>query len=98
MIVSEIHDNLVAKLPDNALAYSTLTLWLRHERLPQLSGRAHNLTGDPEVDETDQVILSTLTIRPFRSVRDIARLIGLSCSSVHSHLTHSQGSRIGHLR
>jgi hypothetical protein len=95
---SEIYDNLVTMLPDNALAYSTMTLWLRQERLPQPSEPDHNLTGDPHVDETDQGVLSTLTIQPFGSLRDIGWLTCLSYSTVHSHLTRSRGSRIRHLR
>jgi hypothetical protein len=56
------------------------------------------LTDDPQVHETDQAILSALTIQPFGLVRDIAGLTCLSCFTVHSHLTHSLGFRVHHLR
>jgi hypothetical protein len=56
------------------------------------------LTDDPQVDETDQAILSAFTVQPFGSVHDIARLTCLSCSPVHSHLTPSVGFRVGYLR
>jgi hypothetical protein len=68
----EIDDDLVTTLPDNAHAYDTVTSWRRQEQLPGLSERGHDLTGDSQVDETNQAILSPLTIRPFQSVRDIA--------------------------
>jgi hypothetical protein len=67
-------------------------------RLPRFSEPGHDLTDDPQVDETDQAILSALTIQPFGLVRDIARLMRVSCSIVQSHLTRSLGLRVRHLR
>jgi hypothetical protein len=69
-----------------------VTFWLRQERLPGFSKPDHDLSDDPQVDETDQAILSAFTIPPFGSVRDIARLPCLSCSIVHSHFTRSLGA------
>jgi hypothetical protein len=94
----EISDDLLTTLPDDAPAYSPVTLWLRQERLPRFSESDDDLTDDPQVDETDQAILSALTIQPFGSVRDIARLMYPSCSTVHLHLTRSLGFRVRHLR
>jgi hypothetical protein len=68
----EIYDDLVTTLPDDAPAYSTVTLWLPQERPPRFSEPDHDLSDDPQVDETDQAILSALTIRPFGFVRNIA--------------------------
>jgi hypothetical protein len=81
----DIFDDLVTTIHEDASAYSTVTLWLRQERLPRFSEPSHNLAEDPQVNETDQAILSALTVQPFGSVRDIARLMCLSCSTVHSH-------------
>jgi hypothetical protein len=85
----EISDNLVTTLLNDASAYSTMTLWLRQERLPRFSEPGHDLTDDPQVNEPDQALLSALTIQPFGSVHNIARLTCLSCSPVHSNLTRS---------
>jgi hypothetical protein len=93
----EIDDDLVTTLPDDAPAYSTVSLWLGQER-PRHSERGHDLSGDRQVDETDQAILSAFTIQPFGSMRDIVRLTCLSCSTVHLHLTRSLGFRVRHLR
>jgi hypothetical protein len=93
----ETSEDLVTTLSDDELTYSTATLWLRQERLPRFSESGHDLTDDPQVDETDQAILSALTIQPFGSVPDIARLPCLSCSIVHSHLTRSLGFRVRRL-
>jgi hypothetical protein len=68
----EIDDDLVTTLPDDAPAHSTTTFWLRQEPLPRLSDPGHDSTHDPQVNETDQAILSALKIQPFGSVRDIA--------------------------
>jgi DNA-binding NarL/FixJ family response regulator len=94
----EIYDDLVTTLPDDAPASSAVTFWLRQERLPRFSEPDHDLTDDSQADETDQAILSALTIQPFGSVHDIARLTCLSCSTVHSHLARSLGFRVRHLR
>jgi hypothetical protein len=74
-------------LHEDAPAYSKVTLWLRQEWLPRFSEPSHILGEDPQVNETDRAILSALTVQPLGSVRDIARLMCLSCSTVQSHLT-----------
>jgi hypothetical protein len=61
----EIDDNLVATFPEDAPAYSMVALWLRQERLLRFSEPGHDLTDGPQVDETDQALLSALTIQPF---------------------------------
>jgi hypothetical protein len=94
----EISDDLVTTLPNDAPAYSTVTPWLHQERLPRFSEPGHDLTENPQVDETDQVILSGLTIQLFESVRDIVGLTSLSCSTVHSRVTRSLRFRVRHLR
>jgi hypothetical protein len=94
----EIEDDLAATLPNDAPGYATVTRWLRQERLSRFSEPDHDLTDDPQVDEIDQGILSALAIQSFGSVRYIARLASLSCSTVHSHLTRSPAFRVGHLR
>jgi hypothetical protein len=94
----KIYDDLVTTLPNDVPAYSTVILWLRQERLPRFSEPSHDLTDDRQVDETDQALLSALVIQPFGSVRDIAGLTCLSCSTVHSHLTRSLRFSVRHLR
>jgi hypothetical protein len=58
----ETSDDLVTTLLNDAPGYSTVTQWLRQERLPRFSEPDHDLTDDPQVDETDQAILSALAI------------------------------------
>jgi hypothetical protein len=82
----DISDDLVTTLHEDALAYSAMTLWPRQERLPRFSEPSHNLAKAPQVNETDEVVLSALTFHPFRSVRDIAQLTCISCSTVSSQL------------
>jgi hypothetical protein len=81
----DISDDLVTTLHENALAYSAMTLWPRQERLPRFSEPSHNLAKAPQVNETDEAVLSALTFQPFGSVRDIAQLTCISCSTVYSH-------------
>jgi hypothetical protein len=52
-----IYDDLVKTLHDEAFGYSTVTLWLRQERLTRFSQRSHNFAEDRQVRETDQAIL-----------------------------------------
>jgi hypothetical protein len=94
----EIYSTLVTTLLKDALTYFAVTLLLCQERLPCFSEPGHDVTDDPLVDETDQAILSALTIQPFGSVRDIARLTCLSSSTVQLHLTRSLWFRVRHLR
>jgi hypothetical protein len=93
----DIYHDLVTTLHEDALPYSRVTLWPRQERLPRFSEPSHNSARDPRVTETDQAILSTLIIQPFGSVRDIARLACVSCSTIHSHLRRSLELSIRHL-
>jgi hypothetical protein len=61
----DIYDDRVSTLNKDVPAYSTVTLWFRQERLPRFSEPSYNLAKDPQVSETDQVILFLLTVQPF---------------------------------
>jgi hypothetical protein len=61
----EIDDDLDTTLHNDALAYSTMNLWLRQERLHWLSESRHDLAGYTQARVTNHVILFALTIQPF---------------------------------
>jgi MoxR-like ATPase len=98
MNAREIQSDLVATLGTKAPGYPTVTRWLREAQLDQFSETALYFTEDAEVDEIHEVVLSTLEVQPFRSVRDIARLTHLAHSTVHWHLTTPLRFLVRHLR
>jgi hypothetical protein len=98
MNAREIHSDLAATLGTKVPGYSTVMRWLREAQLDQFSHTAVDFTEEEEVDEIDEVILQVLEVQPFGSVRDIARLTRLACSTVHWHFTCSLGFLVRHLR
>jgi hypothetical protein len=72
--------------------------WLREAQLDQFSETAVDSTEDAEVDEIAEAILSVLEVQPFGSVRDIAQLIRLACSTVRWHLTRPLGFEVPYFR
>jgi hypothetical protein len=98
MNARDIHSDRVATLGTKVPGYSTVTSWLREAQLDLFSETAVDFTEDAEVDKIDEAILSALEIQPFGSVRDIAELAHLVCSTIHWHLTSSLGFLVRHLR
>jgi hypothetical protein len=61
-----VHDELVAVLVSNAIAYSTVTKYLRHSQLPPIIA---DPLVEPPTTVTDGAILDDLQRQPFSSVR-----------------------------
>jgi hypothetical protein len=93
-----IHENLVATLGSDAMAYSTVIRYLRKTCFFLSTDRI--VSGPiPEMpDDADQAILSTLGETPFASVRQLARLMHLSAAIVYQRLTQSLGFTACYLR
>jgi hypothetical protein len=90
-----VHDELVAVLASDAIAYSTVTKYLWHSRLPPI------IAGplvEPQTTVTDDAILDDLQRQPFSSVRKLAKLTCISQSTVQRHLTQRLGFVVKHLR
>jgi hypothetical protein len=61
----EIHSDLVGTFAAKVPGDSTVPRWLREAELDQFSETSIDFTGDAEVDEIDEAILSALEVRPF---------------------------------
>jgi hypothetical protein len=91
-----VDGDLVATLHEDALAYSTVTLQLRQDRLARFSEPCHKSADDGQGKETDQAILSAFTVQLFGLMHDITLLTYLSYSTLNSHLMPSLRFRIRH--
>jgi hypothetical protein len=84
-----IHDDLVRTLGKDAVAYSTVTKYVRSA---QFSGRkevTHPEAPDVECSPVDEAILTALAEFLFSSVRELSQRSCLPRSTVHPHLTPS---------
>jgi hypothetical protein len=94
-----IHDDLVRTLGKDAVAYSTVTKYVRSA---QFSGRKEATppeAPDMERSPVDEAILAALAEFPFSSVRELSRRTCLLRSIVHQHwhLTQSLHFTVRHL-
>jgi hypothetical protein len=90
-----VHDELVAVLASDAIAYSTVTKYLRHSRLPPIITEP---LVEPPTTVTDDAILDAFQRQPFSSVRELAKLTCIPQNSVQQHLTQRLGFVVKHLR
>jgi hypothetical protein len=82
-----IHEDLVATLGQDAVAYSTVTRYL-HEIRFDPSTEAKASIEIPQVpDDSDEAILAALCEVPFASVRQLARPTHISAAKVYRRLT-----------
>jgi hypothetical protein len=87
MAVDAIHDDLVHTFGKDAMAYSTMTKYVRST---QFSGRKEATSPEaPDVERSlvDEAMLTALAEFPFSSVRELSRRICLPRSTMHPHLT-----------
>jgi hypothetical protein len=92
-----IHQELVQTLGAEAVAYPTVTWYLR---VAKFQAQSKEAPDEAEVTRTGSVhaaTLKTLTDNPFRSVPELSRLTGLSRSTVYRRLTESLGLTVRHL-
>jgi hypothetical protein len=95
---TDIHRDLEKTLGPEAIAYSTVTCYLRTSRFRVPTEMEEGEGEVSPVCEVDEVILKALADEPFSSVRELARHTCLSRTTVHRHLTCSLGFTVRHLR
>jgi hypothetical protein len=98
MALDVVHDDLAGTLGKEAVAYSTVTKYVRSA---QLSGREEaTLPEVPDVERSpvDEVILTALAEFPFSSAYEFSRRISLPRSTVHRYLMQSLCFTVRHLR
>jgi hypothetical protein len=98
MALDAIHEDLVRMLEENAIAYSTVTKYVRSIRFPPKQDAPSAEPMPVETSPVDQAILTALADYPFSSVRELSRLTYLPRSTVHRYLTRSLRFTIRRLR
>jgi hypothetical protein len=63
-----IHDDFVATLGEEAIAYSTVTNYLRAARIIPRDAKAFSAASSPHIDDSNEAILRPLEEFPFSSV------------------------------
>jgi hypothetical protein len=72
-MVRVIHDDLVATLGEEAIAYNTMTKYLREAQIiPGDTTPSSHITS-PHIDDSDETILRATQQLPFSSVRQLSR-------------------------
>jgi hypothetical protein len=87
--IHAIHDDLVATLSSKAVAYSTVTRYLREARLSTAEVTLDPEPSSPHLDDFDRAILAALEQKPLSSVRDLARTTHIPRATVYRRLTKS---------
>jgi hypothetical protein len=93
-----IHTDLVATLGSNAVAYSSVTRYLREARCLPSREEAPPVEIGREVDDADRDILFALGENPFASVRQLSRLTSLPSTIVYRRFGQSPGYTTHHLQ
>jgi hypothetical protein len=70
MSAREIHNDIVATLGPDAVAYSSVTCYLGEARFPP--SKPHLADVQKDLDDSDQVILTALEDSPFASVPQLS--------------------------
>jgi hypothetical protein len=102
MSLDAIHEDLVRVrvrvLGENAVAYSTVTKYVRSEKFSPKNDRpaSHPMTIEP--GPVDQAILTALADYPFSPVPELSQLTCHPQSTVDRHPTNSLHFRVQHLR
>jgi hypothetical protein len=91
-----IHQGLVQALGAQAVAYFTITSYLRAAKFHAQSKEALNEAGVTRTGSVDTAILKALTDNPFSFVPELSRLMCLLRSTVHRCLTESLGFTVRH--
>jgi hypothetical protein len=91
----DVHNELVAVLGPDAIAYSTVTSYRRQRQFPTISSEP---SDEPPTTIIDDAILDALDKQPFSSVKELAKLTCIPTTTVYRHLTRSLGFIVKHLR
>jgi AraC-like DNA-binding protein len=96
--VRAIHEDIVTTLGADAMAYSTVTCYLRETRFFPSADRIASGPIPEMPDDADEAILSAFAEMPFASVRQLAQFTHLSPATVSRRLTQSLGFTVRHFR
>jgi hypothetical protein len=91
----DVHNELVAVLDPDAIAYSSVTNYPRQRQFPAISPEH---SDEPPTTIIDDAILDTLDKQPFSFVQELAKLICIPTTTVYRHLTRSLGFVVKYLR
>jgi hypothetical protein len=92
-----IYQGFVQTLGAEAVAYPTVTWYLRAARFPAQSTEGPDEAGGKRTHQVGAAVLKALTDNSFSSVRELSGLSCLSRSTVHRRLTESLGFTIRYL-
>jgi hypothetical protein len=93
-----IHQDLVATLAEEAIAYSTVTNYLRAARIIPRDAISFSAATSPHIHKSDEDILRALKEFPFSSVRKLSCATHLPQSMVYRRLSEKLGFIARHLR
>jgi hypothetical protein len=93
-----IHDDLVATLGAKAIAYSTVTNYLRAARTIPRDATPFEAATSPHIDKSDEAILRALEESAFSSVRQLSRATHLLKTTIYRRLSEKLGFPARHLR
>jgi hypothetical protein len=91
----DVHNELVAVLGPDAIAYSSVTSYPRQRQFPAISSEP---SDEPPTAIIDGAILDALDKQPFFSVKELAKLTCIPTKMVYRLLTRSLGFVVKHLR
>lgn len=93
----QVHSELVQVLGTEAVAYSTVTKYIRSSSFKAIRDESISEDSDDETNLIDDAILQALEDEPFASVRRIASKTYLPKSTVYRHLVSSLQYTVKHL-
>jgi hypothetical protein len=93
-----IHKDLMATLRRDAMAYSTIAHYLHEAHCSHSSQRTTSIEVSKALDDSNEVILSSLDENPFASVRQLSRFTHIPPMTVYRSLTNSLRFTVRHLR
>jgi hypothetical protein len=93
-----IHKDLMATFWCDAIAYSTVARYLHDADCSSSNQRTASVEASRALDDSDQVILSSLDENLFASVRQLSRLTHIPPTTVYRRITNSLGFTAYHLQ
>jgi hypothetical protein len=93
-----IHDDLVATLGEEAIAYSTVTKYIREAKTGPHDATALPEEISPHIDDSDEAILRPLEKFSFSSVHHLFCAISLPQTTVYRRFSKELGFLARHLR
>jgi hypothetical protein len=93
-----VHDDLVATLCEEAIAYSTVRKYLHEVQTGPDDAAALPEDFSAHIDDSEEAILGTLEEFPFSSVRQLSHATYLRKTAVYRQLSEKLGFTERHLR